>query len=134
MKTVWHNFEIESEFVGKENSNWDNNSKDRHHLITVKDTNPESDKSISFNFWTSKANPKITKREELLDALECFFSDAEFGDYGDFYDFCNEMGYNVPRGAYESWKACKAATSDARYMFGSMRWNDVADELREERE
>lgn len=126
MKTMWKGYEIESKFVGEKNSNWDNDSTDRHHVITISNGRNE----LSFDFWTSKAQPEITDEKDLLEAVECFFMDAQSG-YNDFYDFCNEMGYDVPRGAYESWQACKKAKLQAQSIFGS-DFDELANELREE--
>lgn len=127
MKITWHNFEIESEYVGTKNASWDNDSADRHHVITI--TNTDYNTSVKFNFWTSKVKPRITEEYQLFEAVDAFLSDAELGDGRDFYEFCDEMGYDVPRGTYESWKACRVAKMKAVKVFGT-HWCELANEVR----
>lgn len=129
MKTTWHNFEIESELVGKKVAVWSKADNSRnHHVITI--TNTDEKVSTQFDYWCPESD---MNEEELLDAMDCFFSDAEFGESDDFYDFCCDMGYEIPRGTYESWKVCRKANSDVVKVFGT-HWNAVANELRELRD
>lgn len=128
MKTAWKDYVIESKFVGEKNSSWDRYSSDRHHVITVMNVNTGD--SLSFDYWTSRAHPKIDSEEELLEALECYFVDADYGEYS-FEEFCREQGYDVPDGIYESWKACKKANAKMKNVVGD-GWTYLANTLREE--
>lgn len=128
MKTNWKNFEIEGRFEGTKCARLDADSKGRHHIITV--TNTDTGDKFEFDFWTSIARPRITDESDLFEAVECYLTEASFG-VGSFEDYCSEMGYNVPKGIYESYKACCMANACVTNVFGE-DWTDVADELREE--
>ena len=80
---------IESIFAGTKNSLWDA-KKEQHHIVSVSANN----KTISFNFWTSIAQPTIDSEDYLLDAFYCFISDGMSADMS-FNEFCNELGYDV---------------------------------------
>ena len=130
MKTTWKNYEIESEYVGEKNNTWDENSSDRHHVVTLKNT--ENGKEVEFDYWTSRMHPEIDSRDELLEAASAFFSDASFG-FDSFREFALENGYDIPEELYDCWKACKRAKKDAKMLVGKgTDWEDVANELREE--
>lgn len=126
MRTNWNGYEIEAVFKGTKNSSWDNDSTDRHYRVTI--TNSD-DESISFNFWTSKAKPEITEEKDLIEAAECFFTDAEYGA-PTFDEFCREVGYGMPKGLYHTWKVCRKARQKAKRICGD-KWQDVAYALRE---
>ena len=119
-------YHIWAEFVGEKDANWDNDSAYRHHKIHIKKGNEH----ISFDYWTSIAHPEIEDDKEVLNAVECFFTDASSGQY-DFEDYCAEMGYEVPRGVIQSWKECQSLNTKAIRMFGN-NWQEFADELRDE--
>lgn len=128
MKTNWKNYVVESEFVGEKSSTWDPASADRHHVVTVE--NVHTGEKIKFNFWTSRMKPEFEDEKDLLEAVNCFIGDAQWGQL-DFYEYCREQGYDIPEGIRKSWKGCQKARKKALRVFGE-NWSDVADELNEE--
>ena len=127
MTTKWNDFEISNEYSGSKCASWDDDSYDRHNVIMVK--NLKTGDKFSFDFWTSRAKPDITEESELVDALECYFTDASYGEY-DFDDYCREIGYDVPDGIYQSWKSCRNARLVVEKCIGE-NWSDVAERIRE---
>ena len=127
MTTKWNDFEISNEYSGSKCALWDNDSYDRHNVITVK--NLKTGDKFSFDYWTSRAKPDITEESELMDALDCYFTDASYGE-NDFDDYCREMGYDVPDNIYQSWKACRNARRNVERCIG-INWSDVADMIRD---
>ena len=75
-------------YAGRRVSNW-GGSENQHHVITVY----VGETFVQFDYWASKANPRITTEQELLDAFNCFISDAISGEY-DFSEFCDEFCYD----------------------------------------
>jgi hypothetical protein len=91
-----------------------------------------------FNFFDSFANWQKNKTElakdDLLNALDCFFSDASCYDGAkDFDDFCSEFGYTEMKQykqALKSFNGCKRHYNAVLRLFGS-DWYEVANALRE---
>lgn len=104
MKATFKNFELRDVFVGEKASLWDENNYENHHKIYVKNTITGA--STSFDFWTSKASPRIKTEYDLLNAFYCFVSDA-FAGIESFDEFCADYGYDTDSlKAYKTYKAC----------------------------
>ena len=104
MKANFKNFELRDVFVGEKASLWSENNYENNYKIYVKNT--KTGASTSFDFWTSKASPRIKTEYDLLNAFYCFVSDAFAGNES-FESFCDEFGYNNDSmKAYKTYKAC----------------------------
>lgn len=69
-----------------------------------------------FDYWCSKAHPKLTDRE-LATAFKCFVDDAIAGGMT-FDKFVDEFGYDEPKLAYHTWKACQNANEKMKRIWG----------------
>lgn len=100
--------------------------------ITVKNTENESVTGFDFYGSTHDYNNGNTeiKGEDLLNAFECFISDAMAGEQ-DFEDFCNEFGYDSDsRTAERIHKECIKSLNKAKSILDTDIY-DFANELQE---
>lgn len=84
--------------------------------VTVKNTDNNSITGFDFYGSTNDFNQGVTeiKGEELLNAFECFISDAIAGEQ-DFEDFCSEFGYDSDsRKAEKIHKECIKSLNKAK--------------------
>ena len=77
-------------WINEKPSSWDSMSHKQHHRIKVI---ANGGKSVSFDYWASQAHPRIETEKEVIEAFNCFVSDAMSGT-SDFKDFCSELGYD----------------------------------------
>lgn len=103
-----------------------------HNKYDVTVTNSDTDNSTSFDYYdsTHNYNNAITevKGEDLLQAFECFISDAIAGDES-FEDFCDNMGYDQDsRSAEKIWKECIKSRYKAKNVIDQDLY-DFANEL-----
>lgn len=97
-------------------NNKTNNSLHNQFYVTVKNMEDESVTGFDFYGSTHDYNNGVTeiKGEDLLQAFECFISDAMTGDQ-EFNDFCDEFGYdNDSRAAEKIHKECMKSLSKAQ--------------------
>ncbi len=87
---MYREFLIESEFKGDKPAPWMSGNKNRN-IIRV--TNTETDEFIEFDFWGSMEHPVVKTEYDLLNAFQCFVSDAIYADLG-FSEFCSTLGYD----------------------------------------
>lgn len=103
-----------------------------HNKYDVSVTNSDTDNRTSFDYYdsTHNYNNAITevKGEDLLQAFECFISDAIAGDES-FEDFCDNMGYDPDsRSAEKIWKECIKSRDKAKNVIDDDLY-DFANEL-----
>lgn len=112
MKMTYKQFNITSTYKGDKCWNADNKMKNyNNHIVTVYNT--ETKKLISFNFWVSIMDTKISTKQKLAFAFYCFLSDGHGARYG-FDNFCMEFGYdNDSIEAYHTFKACEKSLQKA---------------------
>ena len=132
MITTWKNYEFTSHKHGNKTAPWDSRNTNSY-LVYIYNT--KTGKRIQFDFWMSLAKPKMTSRGDLLNAVECFLSDAQAGTM-DYSEFCHEFGYDE-WGEYgrnaksdRTWKACKRALEKFEAVFDEDIY-DVCNEFRE---
>jgi hypothetical protein len=133
MKTTFQNFRITATYKGDKVSPWsqeDERTPDNWNNHTVTVYNTEIRKRTSFEFWASIMNPEIRTPAEVLEAFECFVSDALAGDQS-FTDFCADMGYDTDsRQAERTWKACIRSWKKLNRI-SNVDIFDLANDLRE---
>lgn len=96
MKMTYKNLSIESKFLNNKNWNFGGNINNfNNHKITV--VNLETKKRLSFEFWNSNAVGEIKTKSDLIEAFECFLSDA-CAAKNSLEDFCSEFGYELKDG------------------------------------
>ena len=103
-KTTTTANEIQLKSVFLNNKLWANSGKNanyNNHKITVK-TNKGK---ITFDFWSSIANPEITNDNELIFAFYCFLSDS-FAAEQTYFDFCSEFGYDTNTESKKIYNSC----------------------------
>lgn len=116
---------INSTYLG--NKCWQSNDKNyNNHKITIL----HNGKKTSFDFWGSIMNPEIKTDEENVFSLYCFLSDAIGVKENDFFDFCEEFGYEYNREADKIFKACKKSLKKAENVF-SCDLYDLINEIQE---
>lgn len=117
MKTNYKNFEITAVYAGNKCSPWDE-SNYNYYKISVKNT--ETRKRTSFDFWCSIAHSEIENENDILEAFNCFLSDATAGNY-DFDDFYFEFyGNGEIKNALRAWRGCKKAYKNAIRVVGNI--------------
>lgn len=85
----------------------------------------------SFAFWSSIAKPVIDSDSDLLDAIDCFCSDACSGSES-FDSFCDELGYdNDSIKARKVWRACVKSKGKLESILGDMDIYDFSNALRD---
>ena len=127
IKTTFKEFEIKATLKGDKKATWSDNNFNNH---MVKITNTETKMSTSFEFWASIAKPEITEEAEVLNAFECFISDAISGE-NDYKEFCWELGYEEDsRKARSTWRACQRACNKLKRIYDKDIY-DLANELQE---
>lgn len=139
MKAIYKNLEISAVFLRSQSQAeaFDEKSRNGLHSNTFKITvlNTDNSNEIDFLYHGSHADYKAGKKElnesDLLQAFECFLSDAIAGDM-DFEDFCNEFGYDEDsRRAERIHNACQ----EHKELFESLEIdNDLYDFSNEFRE
>ena len=122
--------EIKSEFIGLKK--WDVGDNKypanyNQHKVTVK----RGKKWMTFDFWMSIANPRISKGEDNVYALYCALQDAFYAT-DSFERFCLELGYDQDsRRAEKVYKACEKALTKVERVFDGVDLADLINELRE---
>ena len=130
MKTKFHEFNLSSTYKG--DKAWKGMPKNtNNHIITV--TNTETNKRTRFEFWESLSETEITTERQLINAFECFLSDAlATTNCRDVWDFFSEFGYEPTRENYEIYKACQRALKKAQRVIGDEeRLCDLINEISE---
>lgn len=112
----------------------DSKSNGLHNKYDVSVTNAETGNKTSFDFYdsTHNYNNAVTeiKGEDLLNAFQCFISDAIAGDYS-FEDFCSEFGYDTDsRSAEKVYKECIKSMNKAKNVIDEDLY-DFSNELNE---
>lgn len=106
-------FTIKSRFTGSKKASWAGAENWNHHVISV----TFNGRRTQFDFWASVAEPEIRTKSDLLNAFECFVSDAIAGN-GSFEDFCSDMGYDTDsRKAERTWKACRLSAAKLNRIY-----------------
>lgn len=129
METIYKDFKIKSEYKGDKAAPWGDRQENwNNHIITVK--NITTGKRTSFEFWASIMHPEIQTEDDLLNAFECFVSDALSGE-NSFEDFCNEYGYDTDsRSAERTHKACVKSNQKLKGIYAGDLY-ELANELNE---
>ena len=89
MRTQFEGFVISSCYMGTKESRW-GTDESQHHKINVQ---YNGSKVVSFDFWTSKAEPHIKTKEQLLSAFACLLSEAQIGRDYNLDEMAEEFGY-----------------------------------------
>lgn len=85
-----------------------------YHVITVTNINPK--KRTRFDYWASEHDPEVRNGLQLLNAFECFVSDAIAGADG-FENFCAESRYDTDSRQVEKvWRTCQRARQKLRRL------------------
>lgn len=127
------NYEVKSEFTGSKKAEWSGNDMPdnwNHHKISVKNT--ETGTKISFDFWASLAEPKLSSEYDVLNAFYCFITDAIAGAE-DFEEFCGNFGYDPyedRKKAQKVHKSCQKSTEKYQKLTDEDMY-DLANELSE---
>lgn len=116
MKTKFHEFTITSYYRG--DKCWNCDSKNyNNHIITVYNTETKS--KTSFEFWESLKESEIKTEEQLVNAFECFLSDAlAYIQARDIDDFSREFGYEKVTECLRAYNGCKKAAKKAKRVVG----------------
>ncbi len=132
-KTTFKNVEVSGKIIntGVEFPNSDN--KMLHNQFCISLNNTEKSTVISFDFYGSNHdyNHGIVElqNKELLNALNCFLSDACSGGLN-FNNFCDEFGYDTDsRNAEKIHNACVESNNKALLIFDDIY--DAVNELNE---
>lgn len=130
MKTKYKNLTISSKFLG--NKNWHEMDNDKYpnynnHIIYIYNT--DTKKRCSFEFWNSIVGGEITDEMELLEAFNCFVSDARIGE-DSYEDFIHEFGYEDDKSAKSIYKLCCKSLEQFDRVVG-LDVCDVLNDLRE---
>ena len=81
-------------------------SKGNHNHYRVKITHDK--KSHTFDFFGSINEYEKSELSSVVDALNCFMSDADIGSYCDFSEFCRSMGQDEDSiSALKTFKSCQ---------------------------
>lgn len=91
------NMQAKLTFVGESNSDWDDDSSEQHHKLTIRNT--KTNKTCSFSYWTSRANPHpdLDSEDTIFDAVYCVISDIDmYNQSSNESDFCKEIGMTDP--------------------------------------
>ena len=127
MKAIFKEFEVKATFKGDKKATWMDNNFNNH---MVKITNTETKTSTSFEFWGSIVNPELSTEYDVLNAFNCFVSDAIAG-HDDFKEFCGNMGYDEDsRQARSTWRACQRAYNKLKRIYNKDIY-DLSNELQE---
>lgn len=73
----------------------------------------------TFDFWCANAHPILTD-VGLAEAFKCFVDDAVAGDMA-FDEFVDEFGYEDPKLAYHTWRACQNASEKLKRIWEETR-------------
>lgn len=111
METNYKLLKLVAEWTGEKSSiHADKDNSARHFTIFVENIATET--VISFDYWSSIARPEFETETELLEAYECFVSDAILG-INSFSDFCSETGCDSDSiKSHKTWIACKQSYVD----------------------
>lgn len=129
MDTIFNDIELTSEYTGKKSALFDTDgtTMERHWTIKCK----KEDREIEFDYYPSKANPYVDTEEEILEAFECFLSDAVYG-FESLDDVYNELGCNGSISQFiATYNACVDAGEKLKYLLGTSDTSDI-EELRED--
>ena len=130
MKTKYKNLTISSKFLGNKNWNHNDNGKyDNYNNHIVYIYNTDTKKRCSFEFWNSIVGGEITDERELLDAFNCFVSDAHIGE-DSYENFITEFGYEDGKFAKDVYKLCCKSLEQFDRVVG-LDICDVLNDLRE---
>lgn len=128
MKMTYKNLSIESKFLNNKNWNFGGNINNfNNHKITV--VNLETKKRLSFEFWNSNAIGEIKTESDLIEAFECFLSDACAAKES-VEDFCNEFGYELKEGR-NIYNACVKSLNKYDRVLSEYDIYDFINELNE---
>ncbi len=118
VREVWNGYRIQATYTGSKEANWgDGRGNWNHHRMLVHA--PKNGKRIYFDFWASIAEPRVKTGRDVLEAFECFLSDAVSGAEKFDY-FCADFGYDEDSiKALNAWKACQRANKKAARIIGS---------------
>ncbi|MBQ3502518.1 MAG: hypothetical protein IJA72_02530 [Clostridia bacterium] len=130
MKTCWHNFELNSKFVGVKGAPWNANNTNQNTIIVC---NKDTHKWTSFDFWGNNAYPEIEDSKMLLEAFACWLEDCNAGCF-DFIEFVDCYGYTDLRHAKKIYDACVRSCRKWRRVSEMTEKETIyfLDELREE--
>jgi len=130
MKTKFHEFQLTSTYKGDKNWGCDVRNPN-NHIITV--TNTKTGKFTRFEFWESIVEVEIKTERQLINAFECFLSDALAGiQNSDIDDFQSEFGYTSVKECIRAWKGCTNASRKAKRVVGDEdRICDLINEINE---
>jgi hypothetical protein len=105
--------------VKKKKAKWDDDSCysiERHYVITAEHYEHGS---ISFDYWTSVAKPELEHGVDLMEAFECFVSDAISASHHAYEEFCSEFGYNPElERSRETYNECLVSLNNFNDLFG----------------
>lgn len=134
MRYVFKGVEIKSEYFGFKEWPCDSTNTNYHKILL---RNLKTKKHTHFDFWASKAHPRIEDEKDLMEAFECFLTDAMAGDM-EFEQFCQEFGYDVYRedgypnaNAKRIWKKCRISREKFDRIFEGMNLYEVHNEIQD---
>lgn len=132
MKIEYRGIEIRSEYYGYKSWPLDGTNTNYHKIFI---RNPKTKKHTFFEFWASNLHPKVDDEHSLMEALECFLTDANAGSM-EFEEFCGEFGYAVYKedgypnaNAKRIWKNCKISKEKFDRVFEGMDLCEVHNEV-----
>lgn len=126
VKAKFQDFTLSSTYLGDKAAPFSNENYNNHR-ITV--TGPTGEK-CSFEFWASIIHPEIETQQQVIEAFQCFVSDATSG-LQDFEEFCSEFGYDTDsRSAERTHKACQRAAAKLSRVYSGDVY-DLANALNE---
>ena len=106
MDAQFKEFKITTKGLFDKYAPWENSWNKNNHIVTVKNTH--TGKRTKFEFWCSCAHPEFRTEYDVLNALYCFVTDSIAG-MQNFWDFCDEFGYEPNRKSAEVHEECKRA-------------------------
>ena len=115
VKTKYKNFKLTSKFIGDIPALCNKNNYNRHRICV---TNVETGYTCEFNFWASIASPVIKTEWEVLEAFNCFLSDAVSG-CSSFGEFLSDFGYEKVKESSRTYNLCVKAKNQALKLFQS---------------
>lgn len=101
-ETTFRDLRIVVTYKGDKPAPWSSTNLNRN-LVTVF----RGAHRMSFNFWGSPAEPRLTKHKDVLTAVRMAMDDAMNGS-DSFELFCEDYDYDLDsRKAYKIYRACK---------------------------
>ena len=132
VRTQYKEFNLRAEFIGGKNWRWDLTNTNYHHIYIV---NSKTGHYTYFEFWESISKGKVSTEEDLLNAFDCFLTDALEVCDSTYEEFCYNLGYDIDsRESKVTYRLCNKAYDKFQRVFEGYDIYEFYDEFREYRE